>query len=165
MTYPANVVSIPANAALTLGPNFINSPLKSGTNTEAGRIDEAGGTNTITSTGAILVFTQKFVANSVGVVTFATAQAVAPSSASLHTITLNNPTKTADVSEITFGTAQVSVFENLFASNDTFSVAEDSIQQSLNVLANDLPLGVGTITAVGNRDHGGLVTISGERAV
>ena len=168
MSYNSNLVSVASGAPLVIGPNFSASPISGGTNTQPGLIDEAGGSTPTTLTRGsdpMLVFTQRFIANNAGVVTFATARALHPQTSGLHVVNFVNPAKTADVTEISYGSAQLSVADGILANNDSFNVAEGSTT-SLDVVANDLPAGLGTITLVGTPNSGGSVTInSGARSV
>jgi cyclophilin family peptidyl-prolyl cis-trans isomerase len=69
--------------------------------------------------------------------------------------------------EILFHSVTAQVSASFAPANDTISnVNEDTSNNSLNVLANDLPAGSSdtlTIIAVGNTNHGGTVTISSDK--
>lgn len=68
--------------------------------------------------------------------------------------------------QITFGSTTIGVALNFTANNDAATVNEDSINNTINVLANDtIQAGSGavlTITAVGPRSSGGAVTIAAD---
>ena len=160
MSYDSSLISIPTGAALEIGSNF-QGVLQSGTNTIPGLIDEAGGTNLTAATDPVVVFSQRFSADATGTVTFQTAQAVDPSSSTLHNVNLNNPSQTANVSQIVYGLAELNVVDQLLAVDDTFSVAEDSTTP-LDVLLNDTLDVAGLVTATGTPNQGGSVTIDGD---
>lgn len=145
------------DATLTHGPSYPNFQL--GDATTPGIIDEVGATAGSTELGGdeFLLFQIDVTADAEGTLTFTGDPAdVLPTHEILF---FDQPSDEVPPDHVDYGTATIQI--TVLAANDTFTVAEDSGETMLDVLANDgEDEEMLTITAVGTPSQGGTVTIA-----
>jgi len=150
----------PAANAITHGPVYGNGP--SGSVTIPGLIDEVGSfSGSLNRLGGseILLYTVSFVAQKSGVLTFT---GNAPDNLPAHEIGVYDRNPAIPLDQVDFGLTSVTVAASFTAANDLFNFNEDTTNNVLNVLANDVSLTSATLTvaSVGTPASGGTATIS-----
>ncbi len=162
ITYDSTLAAV--NGAITYGPAFGSA--SSGSTSTAGLIDEVGSFSSSLSgpgTATVETFRIPMVVLHAGQIRF---ESNGPDLHPAHdNLVFGTGTSLVADEEVQFGTAAVSVGLSFATNNDTFSVNEDSSNNSLTVLSNDtINPGSGnvlTVSAVSTAGHG-TVTISGD---
>jgi cyclophilin family peptidyl-prolyl cis-trans isomerase len=148
---------------ITFGSSFPNA--RSQNVTTPGLMDEVGGTASLSGLGAgqFEVFHARFTATAQGTLAFATNPA---DDTSAHPVLLFNVGSVIPTNQVTHASSSLTVVASVGAAADSFTVSEDSLNNTLNVLANDtLPNGVPgplTIASVTQPNTGGTVSISND---
>jgi hypothetical protein len=176
-TATSNLTTDTSGATASLGAVLFTGAVRFGTTYNGGTdgdtstpgfISNAGAFAGTTPTGSdpIEVFNIPMRATAAGTLTFTTSF---PTDHPTHDILEYNPGHSStplQASQIHFSTASVEVGSTFNAVNDTFTVNQDSQNNTVNPLANDANVGSNTntltISAVGATDHGGTVTIASD---
>lgn len=160
VSYPESIVEITGEIAFN---NLVYDNLQSGDTSEPGKIDEIGATDGIDplGPGEVLMFTVPFRATQVGTASFVGEPAdILP----LHQTSVYNRSEPVDETRIRFNATTLIVSGN-GAQDDFVGVIEDSMDNVLDVLTNDIvregegPL---NIIDVDTPSDGGTISISAE---
>lgn len=162
ITYSANLAAVATTNAIVHGPLYGSAP--SGDTSTPGFIDEIGSfAPSFTPLGPSeqLLYTVTFTALRSGTLTFT---GDAPDNLPFHDIGVYGENAAVPLDEVDFGRTSVVIAASFTANNDNFNFDEDTVNNVLNVLANDVPPPGGTLTiaGVGTPSHGGTVSISGD---
>ncbi len=159
VTYNPALVSV-ADPNLVYSLPYENG--KSGGLTQPGLIDEAGAFAGFTQTGASekLVLSVRMKADQTGQVQFVGD----PADNTGHQILVFGSDTAISWDAVTISPKSLNITAGITAVDDVYNVDEDNTGTVLNVLSNDTNVlgGSLTITEVGNRDHGGTVTIASD---
>ena len=160
VTYSANLATVATSNAIVHGPQYGSSP--SGDTSTAGLLNEIGSfAPSFTPLGPSeqLLYSVTFTATRSGTLTFT---GDAPDVLPLHDIGVYGQNGAVPVDEVDFGRTSVVIAASFTVNNDTFNFNEDTSNNSLNVLANDVPpTGVTlTIAGVGTPSSGSTVSIA-----
>ncbi|MEM8678741.1 MAG: Ig-like domain-containing protein, partial [Planctomycetota bacterium] len=157
--YTANV-TVDATADVVFNNTNYPGGQNSGDTSVAGLIDEIGAISVIDQLGAGVfeVFRVPFVSLAAGDAVFTADFADQPINA--VTLILGGEAVALAENNINFGTTSITVENPVGAQGDTADVVEDTVDNVIRVLDNDL--GSVAITAVGTPDRGGSVTIDGD---
>ncbi len=160
ITFTSSLATV--TGAITYGSNYPNG--HSGT-ASTGLVDEAGAFTTSSNLGgnALEVYSVPMRATGTGTLTIATDPA---EDSPTHDVLILGQNDSVPDAQIHYGSASIEVGSTFNAVNDTFTANEDTQNNTINPLANDTNVGSNTntltISAVGQTNHGGTVTISSD---